>query len=74
MERLNFVQTMAAASSAMGERTAISVREAVTRLGISRALGYQAVQNGDIPSIRVGRRILIPTEWLNHLGQRRHTK
>jgi excisionase family DNA binding protein len=30
-------------------------------LGISRASVYEAVKNGDIPSIHIGRRIVIPT-------------
>ena len=30
-------------------------------LGLSRAAAYNAVQTGEIPSIRVGRRIVVPT-------------
>jgi excisionase family DNA binding protein len=33
-------------------------------LGISRGLAYEAVRTGALPSLRVGRRILIPTARL----------
>jgi excisionase family DNA binding protein len=39
----------------------LTVEEAAGMLGISRGLAYQGVANGDLPSIKVGRRILIPT-------------
>jgi excisionase family DNA binding protein len=36
--------------------------ERVSRaLHISRAAAYEAVKNGEIPSIRIGRRIVVPT-------------
>ena len=36
-------------------------------LGISRGLMYQALNTGEIPSIRIGRRILIPRVALDRL-------
>jgi excisionase family DNA binding protein len=30
-------------------------------LGLSRAAAYNGVQTGEIPSIRIGRRIVVPT-------------
>jgi len=33
-------------------------------LGIDRKTVYAAVRSGEIPSLRVGRRILVPTAWL----------
>lgn len=33
-------------------------------LHVSRASAYQAIHSGEIPSIRVGRRILVPTAQL----------
>jgi len=30
-------------------------------IGISRAAAYEGVKNGEIPSIRIGRRIVVPT-------------
>ena len=41
-------------------RLTLSVEEARKLLGISRGLFYEGVHTGQIPSIRIGRRILIP--------------
>jgi len=41
-------------------RLTLTVEEAAQLLGISRALAYEAVQRGEIPHLRVGRRILVP--------------
>jgi excisionase family DNA binding protein len=49
------------------ERLTLSVEEAAEARGISRALAYEAVQRGEIPSIRIGKRILIPKARLNDL-------
>ena len=38
----------------------ISVPEAARMLGISRNAGYEAVKNGDLPSIKIGRRVVVP--------------
>ena len=42
------------------ERPTLSVAETAELLGISRWLVQQAVHDGSLPSLRVGRRILIP--------------
>ena len=42
----------------------LSVEDAAELLRISRASAYQGVKAGEIPSIRVGRRILVPTAAL----------
>ena len=42
----------------------ISVPEAAEWLGISRGLGYEAARTGQIPTIRMGRRILVPVARL----------
>ncbi len=44
-----------------------SVAEAGKRLGLSRGLMYEAIRTGQIPSIRIGRRILIPCVALDRL-------
>jgi excisionase family DNA binding protein len=49
------------------ERLTLTVEEAATMLGISRAFAYEAVGRGDIPHIRIGRRILIPRTLLDRL-------
>lgn len=42
----------------------ITVPEAGQVLGISRATAYDAAQRGEIPTIRIGRRLLVPTARL----------
>jgi excisionase family DNA binding protein len=39
----------------------MTVEETALVYGISRASAYEGVRTGEIPSIRVGRRILVPT-------------
>jgi excisionase family DNA binding protein len=39
----------------------ITVERAAELLGISRGQGYEGVRTGAIPSIRIGRRIVVPT-------------
>ncbi|MGH9043834.1 MAG: helix-turn-helix domain-containing protein [Acidimicrobiales bacterium] len=41
-------------------RLVFSVPEAAELLGISRALGYELVARGELPSLRLGRRIVVP--------------
>ncbi len=43
-------------------RKTITVDEAAVYLGVSRYSAYQAVHAGSIPSIRIGRRILVPVQ------------
>jgi len=45
----------------------LSVEQAGELLGLSRGLTYEAVRTGQIPSIRIGRRILIPIAALQRL-------
>ncbi len=45
-------------------RAAISVPEAGALLGISRDSAYAAAHAGDIPTIRAGRRLLVPVARL----------
>lgn len=42
------------------ERLVLTVEQTAKVLGLSRPAAYQAVASGEIPSIRIGRRILIP--------------
>lgn len=52
----------------VGERLTLTVEEAAALLGISRAFAYEAVNRGEIPSLRIGRRILVPKAALNRLA------
>ena len=45
----------------------ITVREVAEVLGISRNHAFRCVQRGEIPSFRVGRRLLVPTAFLDAL-------
>ncbi len=45
----------------------MTVAEAGKKLRISRGLIYHAINTGQIPSIRIGRRILVPTAALERL-------
>lgn len=49
------------------ERLTLTVEEAAAVLGISRAFAYEAVRRGEIPSIRIGRRVLVPRAALERL-------
>lgn len=42
------------------DRLVYTVEEAANLLGISRSFAYEAVQKGLVPSMRIGRRILVP--------------
>lgn len=53
----------------MKERLTLTVEEAATLLGISRAFAYEAVTRGEIPSLRIGRRILVPKAALQRFLQ-----
>jgi excisionase family DNA binding protein len=45
----------------------MSVEEASEALGISRSLAYELVRRGEIPSLRLGRRIVVPVRALEEL-------
>ena len=49
------------------ERLVLSVDEAARRLGISRTHAYELVGRGELPSIRLGRRVLVPRRSLERL-------
>ena len=55
-----------------GRRT-FTVREAAQVLGIGRDATYAAVQAGTIPSIRVGRRVVIPREAIGRILEQGRT-
>ena len=42
----------------------IGVEQACALLGISRSAGYRAAAVGDLPTIRLGRRLYVPTARL----------
>lgn len=48
-------------------RLVYSVAEAGKLLGLSRGLMYEGIRTGQIPSVKIGRRILIPRAALDRL-------
>jgi len=45
-------------------RPTITVVEAGRLLGLAKASAYEAVHRGELPALRVGRRLLVPTAAL----------
>lgn len=58
--------TRVAASERNGRLT-VSVEQAACVLGISRGLAYALVGRGEIPSLRLGRRIIVPRRALDRM-------
>jgi excisionase family DNA binding protein len=49
------------------ERQTVSVEEAAEILGISRALAYSLVARQELPSLKLGRRVVVPRRALDRL-------
>jgi excisionase family DNA binding protein len=49
------------------ERKTYSVEEAGRQLGICRNTAYLMARNGSLPTLRMGKRILVPAAALNRL-------
>jgi excisionase family DNA binding protein len=49
------------------QRQTVTVEEAARILGISRGSAFRAVHRAEIPSIRIGRRLLVPMRELRRL-------
>jgi excisionase family DNA binding protein len=50
-------------------RPTMTIDATADLLGISRSSAYGAAKAGDIPTIRVGRRLLVPTAALRRMLQ-----
>jgi excisionase family DNA binding protein len=55
------------AQSVTMQPLAFSVPEAARALGISKTLAYEAAYRGEIPTIRVGSRVLVPRAALERM-------
>jgi excisionase family DNA binding protein len=53
--------------SELDERLTISVEEAGEVLGISRGAAYAAAREGTLPTVRFGRRLIVPVSRLLEL-------
>jgi excisionase family DNA binding protein len=49
------------------ERRVVTLNEAAVILRISRGSAYEAAKRKEIPTIRIGRRLLVPCEALDKL-------
>jgi excisionase family DNA binding protein len=49
------------------ERPTVSIEEVYPWLGISRGAAYEAARRGELPVIRIGRRLLVPTAELRKM-------
>lgn len=59
---------------ALTEEVTVPVEVAGEALGIGRSLAYTAIKNGEIPAIRIGRRLTVPTAPLRALLHLNPTK
>jgi excisionase family DNA binding protein len=48
-------------------RETLTIVEAANRLGIGRNQAYEAAASGQLPTIRIGKRILVPVVALNRM-------
>lgn len=53
--------------AAVNDRPVLTAREVATLLGLTPATVYRAMSRGEIPSISLGRRKLIPVAMLKRL-------
>lgn len=48
-------------------KAAITVEEVADLLGLGRTAAYDAIKRGDLPSFKIGRRVLVPVGKLKLL-------
>ena len=49
------------------DRLTYDVEEAGVKLGIGRNQAYEAAKNGELPTIRIGKRLLVPKVVLDRM-------
>lgn len=49
----------------------VSVPEAARLLGVGTTFGWALVHSGEIPSVKLGRRVLVPRAALEHVASQR---
>ena len=45
----------------------LTIEEAASALGIGRSSAYEAARRGDIPAVRIGKRLLVPRAALERM-------
>jgi excisionase family DNA binding protein len=62
------VTTLDSSLAALQGRVTVSIEEAARLLGLGRSAAYEAARRGELPTRRLGRRLLVPVpallEWL----------
>jgi excisionase family DNA binding protein len=58
----------------MPEVLTYRIEEVARLLGISRNSAYEAARRGEIPTIRIGKRLLVPRAAVNRLLEEPHRK
>lgn len=53
-------------STRASKRLTMTIPEAAEKLGIGRNQGYEAARNGQIPTIKIGKRLLVPVTALEN--------
>jgi excisionase family DNA binding protein len=51
----------------VGHRLTLTITEAAEALGISRSLAYEMAATGSLPTLRFGRRLVVPRVALDRL-------
>jgi excisionase family DNA binding protein len=49
------------------QRRTLTIEEAGRVLGLGRSAAYGAAQRGEIPTLRIGRKLLVPVDQLERL-------
>ena len=49
------------------DRATLTIEQAAQILGVGRSAAYEAARRGEIPTIRIGRRVLVPRAGLDRL-------
>ena len=64
---------IAATRDVLEQRLTLTIEETAVVLGLGRTSAYEAARRGEIPSRRVGRRVIVPVpallEWLGAEGR-----
>ena len=53
--------------TASTDRATLTIEEAAAVLGLGRSAAYEAARRGELPIIRIGRRLLVPRIALNRM-------
>jgi excisionase family DNA binding protein len=51
------------------DEVSVSVETAGLALGLKRSSAYQAIRNGELPHVKIGRRIAVPTAAIRRMLQ-----